>query len=91
MGGSLVGANLSQLSNCKLKKRFESTNLSATLMKRRNEQRKPAHAGTMELSFQCTCKIPQCDVHPHARLTGGTVVGSSGPRSDMHSCPCAHT
>lgn len=26
---------------------------------------------TMELSFQCTCKIPQRDVHPHARLTGG--------------------
>lgn len=86
-----MGTNLSQLSNCKLKKRFESTNLSATVMKQRNDQRKPAHAGTMELSFQCTCKILQRDVHPHARLAGGTAVGSSSPRSDTHSCPRAHT
>lgn len=91
LGRSLLGANLSQLSNCKLKKRFESTNLSATVMKQRNDQRKPAHSGTMELGFQCTCKIPQRDVHPPARLMGGTAVGSSSPRSDTHSCPCART
>lgn len=60
-------------------------------MKQRNDQRKPSHAGTMELSFQCTCKILQRDVHPHARLAGGTAVGSSSPRSDTHSCPRAHT
>lgn len=51
MGGSLVGANLSQLSNCKLKKRFESTNLSATVMKQRNDQRKRAHAVDNGIKF----------------------------------------
>lgn len=60
-------------------------------MKRRNDQRKLAHTGTMGLSSQCTCKIPQRDVHPHAWLTGGAAVGSSGPGSDTHSCPSAHT
>lgn len=89
MAWSLVGANVSQLSNGKFKKkkRFESTNLSAAVMKRRNDQRKLAHAGTMGLSSQCTCKIPQRDVHPHVWLMGGTGVGSSGPRPDRHSCP----
>lgn len=51
MGGSLVGANLSQLSNCKLKNRFESTNLSATVMKQRNDQRKRVHAVDNEIKF----------------------------------------
>lgn len=51
MGGSLVGANLSQLSNSKLKKRFESTNLSATVMKQRNDQRKRAHAVDNGIKF----------------------------------------
>lgn len=56
-----------------------------------SRQRKPAHVGTMDLSFQCTCKIPQPDVHPHARLTGGTAVGSSGsPVRHAFLSPRAH-
>lgn len=41
----------------------------ATLMKKCNCQRKLAYTWTMELGFQCTCKIPPYDVCPSVCLS----------------------